>query len=87
MSVLTWNRFRDHPILEYEIPKWHGELSQPNIFIPASRTLMQRETKLLYEHFGTQRSKDWFDAQTFMGLRQLRGAERARRTDSRKLFT
>ena len=75
VSMLTWNTFRDHAILEYEIPKWDGDLGQPNVFIPASRTLMERKAKLLYDHFGTQRSKDWFDAQTFMGLARLRGAE------------
>jgi LmbE family N-acetylglucosaminyl deacetylase len=75
VSKLTWNTFRNHAILEYEIPKWDGDLGQPNVFIPASRTLMERKAKLLHHHFGTQRSKDWFDAQTFMGLARLRGAE------------
>ena len=75
VAELTYNTFRNHLILEYEIPKWDGDLGQPNVFIPASRTLMERKAKLLYEHFGTQRSKDWFDAQTFMGLARLRGAE------------
>jgi LmbE family N-acetylglucosaminyl deacetylase len=75
VCMLTWNTFRDHTILEYEIPKWDGDLGQPNIFIPASRTLMERKATLLYEHFGTQRSKHWFDAQTFLGLARLRGAE------------
>ncbi len=75
VSMLTWNTFRDHTILEYEIPKWDGDLGQPNVFIPATRMLMQRKAKLLHEHFGTQRSKDWFDGQTFMGLARLRGAE------------
>ena len=72
VSMLTWNTFRDHVILEYEIPKWDGDLSQPNLFIPASRTLMERKAKLLYEHFGTQRSKHWFDEETFRGLARLR---------------
>ena len=75
LSDLTWNTFRNHIVLEYEIPKWDGDLSQPNVFIPASKTLMERKAKLLFDHFGTQRSKDWFDAQTFMGLARLRGAE------------
>ena len=75
VSMLTWNTFRDQVILEYEIPKWDGDLGQPNIFIPASRALIERKSKLLSEHFGTQRSKDWFDAQTFLGLARLRGAE------------
>lgn len=75
VCALTWNTFRDHAILEYEIPKWDGDLSQPNVFIPASRTLMERKAELLRQHFGTQRSKDWFDAETFMGLARLRGME------------
>jgi LmbE family N-acetylglucosaminyl deacetylase len=75
VSQLTWNTFRDHLILEYEIPKWDGDLAQPNVYIPASRLLMERKAKLLNDHFGTQRAKDWFDAQTFMGLARLRGAE------------
>jgi len=75
VSQLTWNTFRDHVILEYEIPKWDGDLHQPNVYIPASRSLMERKSKLLHDHFGTQRAKDWFDAQTFMGLARLRGTE------------
>src|SRR5262249_20320743 len=50
VSMLTWNTFRDHTILEYEIPKWDGDLSQPNVFIPASKALMERKAKLLYDH-------------------------------------
>jgi LmbE family N-acetylglucosaminyl deacetylase len=75
VSMLTWNTFRDHTILEYEIPKWDGDLSQPNFFIPASKAVMERKAQLLHDHFCTQRSKDWFDVQTFMGLARLRGAE------------
>lgn len=75
VCMLTWNTFRDHTILEYEIPKWDGDLRQPNVFVPASRKLIERKANLLREHFGTQRSKDWFDAETFMGLARLRGAE------------
>ena len=75
VSHLTWNTFRDHVILEYEIPKWDGDLGQPNVFVPASKTLIERKAKLLHDHFGTQRSKGWFDAQTFIGLARLRGVE------------
>ncbi|MEZ5876206.1 MAG: PIG-L deacetylase family protein [Hyphomicrobiales bacterium] len=75
VSTLTWNTFRNHTILEYEIPKWDGDLSQPNLFIPASKTLIERKAQLLHDHFGTQRSKDWFDSQTFLGLARLRGSE------------
>jgi LmbE family N-acetylglucosaminyl deacetylase len=75
VSQQTWNAFRDHMILEYEIPKWDGDLGRPNVFIAASQVVMARKNKLLLEHFGSQRSKDWFDPQTFTGLARLRGSE------------
>lgn len=75
VSRLTWNAFRDHLILEYEIPKWDGDLGRPNVYRPVSRSLMQRKVALLEQHFASQRSKDWFDAATFMGLARLRGME------------
>ena len=72
---LTWNSFRDHLILEYEIPKWDGDTAQPNVYMPLTAEIMERKTALLLRHFGTQRSKDWFDAETFRGLARLRGME------------
>lgn len=75
VSRLTWNTFRDHTILEYEIAKWDGDAGQPNVYLPASRTVMERKTRLLRQHFGSQRAKDWFDNEVFMGLARLRGME------------
>jgi LmbE family N-acetylglucosaminyl deacetylase len=75
VSNLTWNTFRDHAILEFEIPKWDGDTHQPNVYVPASKALMERKTKLLHEHFCSQRSKDWFNGDTFMSLGRLRGVE------------
>ncbi|HEU0017293.1 MAG TPA: PIG-L deacetylase family protein [Methyloceanibacter sp.] len=72
---LTWNTFRSHLILEYEIPKWDGDLGQPNLYAPIDPDIMERKTELLLAHFGTQRSKDWFDIETFRGLARLRGME------------
>jgi LmbE family N-acetylglucosaminyl deacetylase len=72
---LTWNTFRDHVVLEYEIPKWDGDLGQPNAYMPVSSKALARKIELLLAHFGTQRSKDWFDAETFRGLARLRGME------------
>lgn len=72
---LTWNLFRDHLVLEYEIPKWDGDLTQPNVYCALSNGMMEKKISLLEAHFGTQRSKDWFDAETFMGLARLRGME------------
>ena len=75
ISELTWNTFRNQLILEYEIPKWDGDLGRPNIYVPASRSAALRKTKALIEVFGTQRSKDWFSEETFLGLMRLRGME------------
>ena len=75
VSQLTWNSFRDHLILEYEIPKWDGDAAQPNVYVPLTAAIMEHKCALLDAHFGTQRSKDWFDAETFRGLARLRGME------------
>ena len=75
MCMLTWNLFRDHFILEYEIPKWDGDLGRPNFYVPLTAAVLERKIELLHAHFGTQRSKQWFDAETFRGLARLRGME------------
>ncbi|MDX2205220.1 MAG: PIG-L deacetylase family protein [Hyphomicrobiaceae bacterium] len=75
ISKLVWNSYRNHVVLEYEIPKWDGDLGRPNVFIPATRAAMDRKVELLMRHFGTQRSKDWFTPETFYGLARLRGNE------------
>lgn len=72
---LTWNLFRDHLVLEYEIPKWDGDLSRPHVYMPLTSAILERKIELLLTHFGSQRSKDWFDAETFTGLARLRGME------------
>ncbi len=75
VSRITWNAFRDHIVFEYEIPKWDGDLGQPNVYIPMTNEIVERKVALLQKCFGTQRSKDWFDAETFRGLARLRGME------------
>jgi LmbE family N-acetylglucosaminyl deacetylase len=75
VSRLAWNTFRDNCILEYEIPKWDGDLGQPNLYMPVSAGALQRKIDLLISHFGSQRSKQWFDAETFLALARLRGVE------------
>ena len=72
---LTWNTFRDHCIVEYEVPKWDGDMGQPNVYVPVSAAALRRKIELLNAHFGSQRSKQWFDAETFLGLARLRGME------------
>lgn len=71
----TWNTFRDHLVLEYEIPKWDGDMGRPNLYVPIAAQILERKLELLMKHFGTQRSKHWFDRETFSGLARLRGME------------
>jgi len=75
VGSLTWNTFRDHMILEYEIPKWDGDLGTPNVYVPVSAESLGRKTAHLEAHFASQRSEAWFDAETFRGLARLRGVE------------
>jgi LmbE family N-acetylglucosaminyl deacetylase len=75
VGELTWQTWRDHLILEYEVPKYEGDLGRPNLYIPASRAIAQAKIDHLRRHFASQRSKDWFDSQTFLGLMRLRGLE------------
>jgi LmbE family N-acetylglucosaminyl deacetylase len=75
LCELAWNTWRNHLILEYEIPKYDGDLGIPNFFVPLPAAGAQQKTDLLLKHFGTQRSKDWFTDDTFLGLMRLRGME------------
>src|SRR5262245_4081275 len=64
---LTWNTFRNHCILEYEIPKWDGDMGRPNLYVPISASVLERKIDLLMTHFASQRTSDWFDPETFRG--------------------
>jgi LmbE family N-acetylglucosaminyl deacetylase len=72
---LTWNTFRDHLILEYEVPKYDGDMSAPNAFVPLEERLHQRKIDHLMSHFGSQVSKRWFKEELFSSLLRLRGME------------
>jgi LmbE family N-acetylglucosaminyl deacetylase len=75
VAELTWNTFRDHLILEYEIPKYDGDLGAPNVFVPLEEGLARRKVELLLESFASQRGKRWFTEDLFMGLMRIRGME------------
>lgn len=75
ISDLTWNTFRDHLILEYEIPKYDGGLGDPNVFVPVTSEQCERKIDALLRHFQTQRNKHWFTRDLFAGLMRLRGLE------------
>ena len=72
---LTWNTFRDHLILEYEIPKYDGDMGAPNFFVPLDESLCRKKIDHLMTHFGSQLSKRWFKEDLFSGLLRLRGME------------
>lgn len=74
-AELTWNTFRDHLILEYEIPKYDGDLGSPNVFVPLSEQIVARKVELLLEHFPSQRRKHWFTEDLFRATMRLRGME------------
>jgi LmbE family N-acetylglucosaminyl deacetylase len=75
LSDLTWNTFRDHLVLEYEIPKYDGDLGIPNVFVPLDRYTSRRKIAYLNRVFASQRPKHWFEDGTFTGLMRLRGME------------
>ena len=75
VAALTWQRFRDHAILEYEIPKYEGDLGRPNAFVPLTRETAEAKARMTVETFATQMSKPWFDADTLLGLMRVRGNE------------
>jgi LmbE family N-acetylglucosaminyl deacetylase len=72
---LTWNAFRNHTVLEYEIPKVDGDLGRPNAYVPLTAAVAEEKIALLHELFPSQGEKHWFDAETFRGLMRLRGME------------
>lgn len=72
---LTWNTFRDHFILEYEIPKYDGDLSAVNCYVPLTNELADRKVKILISEFATQRNKHWFTDEIFRSLMRIRGME------------
>lgn len=75
ISELTWNTFRDHLILEYEIPKYDGDLGQPSFFVPLSSELCTKKVRHLMDAFQSQHRKRWFREDTFLSLMRLRGME------------
>lgn len=75
VSELTWNTFRDHLILEYEIIKYDGDIGVPNFFVHLSEETVQSKVDLLLEHHASQAGKDWFDEETFRAIMRLRGVE------------
>jgi LmbE family N-acetylglucosaminyl deacetylase len=75
VAELTWNAFRDHWILEYEIPKYDGDLGHPNFFVPLRESLCRKKLKLLQDSFPSQHDNHWFTNETFLSILRVRGIE------------
>jgi LmbE family N-acetylglucosaminyl deacetylase len=75
VNELTWNTFRHHLVLEYEIPKYDADLRSPNFFIPLSEAICKKKVSLLMRSFPTQQNKHWFSEDLFRGLMRLRAVE------------
>jgi LmbE family N-acetylglucosaminyl deacetylase len=67
--------FRDHLYLGYEIPKWDGDLTTPSMYFALSARTARRKVELLHACFPSQRDRDWWDDEVFLGLARLRGME------------
>ncbi len=75
VSELTWNTFRNHLILEYEILKYDGDLGTPNVFVPLTESLARRKVGILLDSFRSQLKKNWFTEDAFLAILRLRGLE------------
>jgi LmbE family N-acetylglucosaminyl deacetylase len=75
VAELAWNTYRNHLILEYEIPKYEGDLGTPNVFVPLPAALAERKVDLLMKHFASQAGRAWFRRETFRGIMAVRGVE------------
>jgi len=75
ISELTWNSFRNHLIMEYEIPKYDGDLGSPNAFVPLESATCDMKIEYLLRSFVSQNSKYWFTGDTFRSMLRIRGVE------------
>lgn len=75
ISDLTWNTFRNHLILEYEIPKYDGDLGNPNFYVPLESSICQQKIQYLIDSFPSQKDKQWFTEETFLSILRIRGIE------------
>jgi len=75
LSDLTWNTWRKHLILEFEIPKYDGDFGAPNVFVPLSAGTLERKVELILQAFPTQAGRGWFTADLFRAVARIRGME------------
>jgi len=86
VSELTWNTFRDHLVLEYEILKYDADLGRPNAFVELDRSMCERKVEAILREFPSQRARYWFDDEAFWAMLRLRGVEARSRTGYAEAF-
>jgi LmbE family N-acetylglucosaminyl deacetylase len=86
VSELSWNTFRNHLVLEYEIPKYDGDMGRPNLFVPLEESFCRQKIDFLFQAFESQRCKSWFDRETFLALMRIRGMESNSRSGYAEAF-
>ncbi|MFC4945699.1 PIG-L deacetylase family protein [Pseudonocardia sp. GCM10023141] len=75
LAAIVPTVFRDHLTLGYELLKWDGDLAQPTVFLPLAEPVLREKIAKLHEHYGSQRDRSWFDAETFASLARIRGVQ------------
>jgi LmbE family N-acetylglucosaminyl deacetylase len=75
LAELTPTVFRDQLVLHYEIPKWDGDLGRRNLYVPLADEIARRKVELLHASYPSQKARDWWDDEVFLGLARLRGME------------
>jgi len=73
VAELTNNTFRDHLVLEYEIPKYDGDLGNPALFVPLTQAQVEQKIQIIGRYFPSQRGRSWFSQETFFAIARLRG--------------
>jgi LmbE family N-acetylglucosaminyl deacetylase len=86
VSDLTWNTFRDHLILEYEIPKYDGDIGNPNMYVELTRDLCEKKRDVILKYFVTQRQKHWFTENLLFSFLRIRGMESGRSSEYAEAF-
>jgi len=80
VGELTWNTFRDHLILEYEIPKYDGDMGNPNFYVSLNGNQVKMRNRIILDSFKSQENKQWFDEDTFNAMLRIRGVESGHKT-------
>jgi LmbE family N-acetylglucosaminyl deacetylase len=73
IAQLTHNTFRNHLVLEYEVPKYDGDLGNPVVFMPLSRDQVRQKVEIISRYFPSQTARSWFSDETFLAMARLRG--------------